>query len=98
MEPRRPRDGQEPRRPRRRRPRAGRIRRSARAPARAGADRLQPARPRAPIGKGIGIADVIDDPRLREVEYGRWEGMVYDDLIKDPHYIHYREHPLDEPT
>jgi len=50
------------------------------------------------IGKGIGIADVIDDPRLREVEYGRWEGMVYDDLIKDPHYIHYREHPLDEPT
>ncbi|MGO9604776.1 MAG: histidine phosphatase family protein [Candidatus Binataceae bacterium] len=50
------------------------------------------------IGKGIGIADVIDDPRLREVEYGRWEGMVYNDLIKDPHYIHYREHPLDEPT
>src|SRR5208282_98527 len=50
------------------------------------------------IGKGIGIADVIDDPRLTEVEYGRWEGMVYDDLIKDAHYIHYREHPLDEPT
>jgi alpha-ribazole phosphatase len=50
------------------------------------------------IGHGIGITTVAEDPRLSEVEYGRWEGMVYDDLIKDAHYIHYRERPLDEPT
>jgi broad specificity phosphatase PhoE len=50
------------------------------------------------IGHGVGIAEIIEDPRLSEVEYGRWEGMVYDDLIKDAYYIHYRERPLDEPT
>ena len=50
------------------------------------------------IGHGVGIAEIIEDPRLSEVEYGRWEGMVYDDLLRDEHYIHYRERPLDEPT
>lgn len=50
------------------------------------------------IASGIGVNPVIEDPRLSEVEYGRWQGMVYDDLIKDEHYIHYRERPLDEPT
>jgi broad specificity phosphatase PhoE len=50
------------------------------------------------IGHGVGIAEIIEDPRLSEVEYGRWEGMVYDDLVRDAHYIHYRERPLDEPT
>jgi broad specificity phosphatase PhoE len=50
------------------------------------------------IGRGVGIAEIIQDPRLSEVEYGRWEGMVYDDLLRDAHYIHYRERPLDEPT
>ncbi len=50
------------------------------------------------IANGIGIRDIIEDPRLSEVEYGRWEGMIYEDLVKDAHYIHYRERPLDEPT
>jgi len=50
------------------------------------------------IGQGVGIAEIIEDPRLSEVEYGRWEGMVYDDLLRDAHYIQYRERPLDEPT
>ena len=50
------------------------------------------------IAHGVGIAEIIEDPRLSEVEYGRWEGMVYDDLLRDAHYMHYRERPLDEPT
>jgi uncharacterized phosphatase len=50
------------------------------------------------IGHGVGIAEIIEDPRLSEVEYGRWEGMVYDDLLRDAHYMNYRERPLDEPT
>jgi broad specificity phosphatase PhoE len=50
------------------------------------------------VGNGIGISNIAEDPRLSEVAYGRWEGMVYDDLIKDAHYIQYRERPLDEPT
>lgn len=50
------------------------------------------------IAGAIGVNPVIEDPRLSEVEYGRWQGMVYDDLIKDEHYIHYRERPIDEPT
>jgi len=50
------------------------------------------------IGRAIGVAEIAEDPRLSEVEYGRWEGMVYKDLINDAHYIHYRDRPLDEPT
>jgi broad specificity phosphatase PhoE len=50
------------------------------------------------IARGLGIAEVVEDVRLSEVKYGRWEGLVYDDLIKDSHYLHYRERPLDEPT
>ena len=50
------------------------------------------------IKSGIGAGAVVEDPRLSEVEYGRWEGMIYEDLIHDAHYIHYRERPLDEPT
>jgi phosphoserine phosphatase len=50
------------------------------------------------IARGIGADTVADDPRLSEVLYGRWEGMVYDDLIEDAEYIRYREHPLDTPT
>ena len=39
-----------------------------------------------------------EDPDLEEVRYGRWEGMVFDDLIDDPEYVRYREHPLTWPT
>jgi len=50
------------------------------------------------IAAGIGGAGVSEDQQLAEVRYGRWEGMVFDDLIKDPEYLRYREHPLDNPT
>jgi len=50
------------------------------------------------IAAGIGGVPVAEDPQLSEVMYGRWEGMVYDDLIEDADYVNYREHPLDAPT
>jgi len=50
------------------------------------------------IAAGVGGVPVAEDPQLSEVQYGRWEGMVYDDLIEDPDYLHYREHPLDAAT
>jgi broad specificity phosphatase PhoE len=50
------------------------------------------------IATGIGSIAVSEDPELSEVQYGRWEGMVFDDLIQDPEYVRYRERPLDHPT
>ncbi len=50
------------------------------------------------IAAGVGGVPVAEDPQLSEVLYGRWEGMVYDDLVEDPEYLNYREHPLDAPT
>ncbi|HVN27267.1 MAG TPA: histidine phosphatase family protein [Candidatus Binataceae bacterium] len=50
------------------------------------------------IANGIGGMEVIEEPDLEEVRYGRWEGMVFEDLIDDPDYVRYREHPLTTPT
>jgi broad specificity phosphatase PhoE len=50
------------------------------------------------IAAGVGGVPVAEDPQLSEVQYGRWEGMVYDELLEDPEYLNYREHPLDAPT
>ena len=50
------------------------------------------------IAAGVGNVPVAEDPQLSEVKYGRWEGMVYDDLIEDADYLNYRDHPLDAPT
>jgi broad specificity phosphatase PhoE len=50
------------------------------------------------IASGLGGVAVLDDPQICEVRYGRWEGMVYDDLIEDYDYVRYRERPLDIPT
>jgi len=50
------------------------------------------------IAAGVGGVPVAEDAQLSEVQYGRWEGMVYDDLLEDPDYQNYREHPLDTPT
>jgi len=50
------------------------------------------------IAAGVGDVPIAEDPQLSEVKYGRWEGMVYDDLIEDAEYLNYRDHPLDAPT
>ncbi|HZC46789.1 MAG TPA: histidine phosphatase family protein [Candidatus Acidoferrum sp.] len=50
------------------------------------------------IAAGVGGVPIAEDPQLSEVQYGRWEGMVYDDLVEDADYLNYREHPLDAPT
>src|ERR1700720_3212439 len=49
------------------------------------------------IADGIGGVPIAEDPQLSEVQYGRWEGMVYDDLVNDADYLEYRDHPLDAP-
>ena len=38
------------------------------------------------IAAGVGGIPVTEDPQLSEVLYGRWEGMVYDDLVEDADY------------
>jgi len=50
------------------------------------------------IAAGVGSVPMAEDPQLSEVLYGRWEGMVYDDLIHVADYLNYRDHPLDTPT
>ncbi|MDB5108475.1 MAG: putative Alpha-ribazole phosphatase cobC [Candidatus Binatus sp.] len=50
------------------------------------------------IASGLGGIPIIEDPQISEVQYGRWEGKVYDDLVNDEDYARYREHPLDTPT
>ena len=50
------------------------------------------------IAAGVGGVPIAEDQQLSEVQYGRWEGMVYDELVDDADYLHYREHPLDAPT
>jgi phosphoserine phosphatase len=50
------------------------------------------------IAAGVGSVPMAEDPQLSEVLYGRWEGMVHDDLIHDADYLNYRDHPLDTPT
>ncbi|HJU10344.1 MAG TPA: histidine phosphatase family protein, partial [Candidatus Binataceae bacterium] len=50
------------------------------------------------IAKKTGGLEIIEDPAIAEVSYGRWEGMTYHELIDDPHYAVYRESPVDYPT
>src|SRR5258708_33650772 len=50
------------------------------------------------IAAGVGRVPVIEDLQLAEVQYGRWEGMIYDDLLDDVDYAQYREDPLTSPT
>ena len=44
-------------------------------------------------GLGNGIA-IREDPQIAEVQYGRWEGMTYEELVIDEDYLRYREEPI----
>ena len=50
------------------------------------------------IAEGTGNPPLVEEPDISEVLYGRWEGMVYGDLVDDADYLRYREHPIDYPT
>ncbi len=50
------------------------------------------------ISKGLDGVAVVDEPGLEEVAYGRWQGMVYQDLVDDEDYARYRQSPLTTPT
>src|SRR5579859_7065314 len=50
------------------------------------------------MSAGLGGVDIIEDPAIAEVLYGRWEGMTYHQLIDDPYYVEYRKSPLEHPT
>jgi broad specificity phosphatase PhoE len=46
----------------------------------------------------LGGIEIIEEPGIAEVLYGRWEGLHYHELVDDPHYITYRKSPIEHPT
>lgn len=50
------------------------------------------------IAQGLGGIGIVEEAGLEEVQYGRWQGMVYEDLIVDADYERYRDCPLTTPT
>lgn len=50
------------------------------------------------IAQGVGGVQVIEEPRLEEVRYGKWEAMTFHDLIKDQSYLDFRKAPITSVT
>lgn len=50
------------------------------------------------MAKALDKIELIEEPGIAEVLYGRWEGMVYHDLMEDPYYAEYRKSPVEHPT
>ncbi len=47
------------------------------------------------IAAGLGgSVPIHENPQIAEVQYGRWEGMNYQELIVDEDYLRYREEPI----
>jgi len=46
----------------------------------------------------LGDVEIVEEESIAEVRYGRWEGMVYHELIEDPYYAEYRKSPIEHPT
>ena len=50
------------------------------------------------IAAGLGGIEIVEEPEIAEVLYGRWEGMTYHEQVDDPHYLEYRKSPIEHPT
>ena len=50
------------------------------------------------IAAGLGGIEVIEEPLIEEVRYGKWEGMTYHQLINDDSFLQYRKAPLESVT
>jgi broad specificity phosphatase PhoE len=50
------------------------------------------------IAAGLGGMEIIEDAQLSEVQYGRWEGMTFDDLRNDADYTRCSADPIATPT
>jgi probable phosphoglycerate mutase len=50
------------------------------------------------LAAALGGIEILEEPAIAEVLYGRWEGLHYHELIDDPHYITYRKSPIQHPT
>jgi len=50
------------------------------------------------MSAGLGGVEIIEEEAIAEVNYGRWEGMIYHELIEDPYYAEYRKAPVENPT
>ncbi len=46
------------------------------------------------VAERLGGIELIEDERLSEVEYGRWEGMTFKALLEDEHYLRYKDQPV----
>jgi broad specificity phosphatase PhoE len=50
------------------------------------------------VADELGGVEIVEEPTIAEVLYGRWEGMSFHELIEDPHYLEYRKSPIEHPT
>jgi broad specificity phosphatase PhoE len=50
------------------------------------------------MSAGLGGVAIVEEAGIAEVLYGRWEGMVYHELLEDPYYAEYRKSPVEHPT
>ncbi|MGD0072765.1 MAG: histidine phosphatase family protein [Candidatus Binataceae bacterium] len=50
------------------------------------------------IAAAVGGIEVIDEPQLEEVRYGKWEGMTYQQLIEDESFLAFRKSPIESVT
>jgi broad specificity phosphatase PhoE len=50
------------------------------------------------LASGLGDIEIVEEPQLEEVRYGKWEGMTFQELVRDEDYVRYRQAPLARPT
>ncbi|MGH7932731.1 MAG: histidine phosphatase family protein [Candidatus Binataceae bacterium] len=50
------------------------------------------------MAAGLGGVEIVEEPQIAEVRYGRWEGKTYHELVEDEEYLRYRKAPLEHAT